>query len=158
MKKSAAGVQQALERHGLDCRVVELPASTRTARDAAAAIGCSIAQIAKTIVFRKTGQDHAVLAIVGGISRVDENKIAALAGSPVEQANPGFVRKATGFAIGGVPPVGHTTPIRTFIDGKLFEHAEIWAAAGTPNAVFQLTPAELQLISGGTVGAIATKR
>jgi prolyl-tRNA editing enzyme YbaK/EbsC (Cys-tRNA(Pro) deacylase) len=154
MKRSAAAVQEALDQHGVECHVVELPASTRSASDAAAAIGCTVAEIAKSIVFRKAGTEEAVLVIVSGADRVDEEKLATLIGCPIEKADADFVRRATGFAIGGVPPFAHRHRIHTWIDAGLFQFSEIWAAAGTPNAVFRLTPGELERISGGSPAMI----
>jgi prolyl-tRNA editing enzyme YbaK/EbsC (Cys-tRNA(Pro) deacylase) len=136
--------------------VLEFDESTRTAEDAAAAIGCTVAQIAKSLVFR-TGSGRAVLVVASGANRVDEKKVAALIGEPIGRADADFVREATGFAIGGVPPVGHRTAPVALIDEKLMAFGEIWAAAGTPNAVFRLTPADLVALTGGTVGAIARR-
>ncbi len=131
--------------------VVELSQSTRTAADAAAAIGCTVAQIAKSLVFRGTQTDQPVLVITSGTNRVDEAKVAALVNEPIAKANAALVREHTGFAIGGVAPVGHPQPLRTFVDQDLLQYDEIWAAAGTPHAVFRLTPGELIQITGGNV-------
>ncbi len=150
---SALKVQVAL---GDRFAVLEFDASTRTAEDAAAAIGCTVAQIAKSLVFR-TGSGRAVLVVASGVNRVDEKKVAALIGEPIGRADADFVREATGFAIGGVPPVGHRTAPVALIDEALMAFGEIWAAAGTPNAVFRLTPADLVALTGGTVGAIARR-
>ena len=134
--------------------VLEFDASTRTAEEAAAAIGCETAQIAKSLVFR-ADSGLPVLVIASGAHRVDENRIAANVGQRVERANADFVHEKTGFAIGGVPPVGHqTTPI-VLIDDALMGFGEIWAAAGTPNSVFRLTPADLVDLTGGRIAAIA---
>ncbi len=150
---SALKVQAAL---GERFAVLEFDASTRTAEDAAAAIGCTVAQIAKSLVFR-SGSGRAVLVVASGVNRVDEKKVAALIGEPIGRADADFVREATGFAIGGVPPVGHRTAPVALIDEALMAFGEIWAAAGTPNAVFRLTPADLVALTGGTVGAIARR-
>jgi prolyl-tRNA editing enzyme YbaK/EbsC (Cys-tRNA(Pro) deacylase) len=149
---SALRVQAALgDRH----RVMEFEATTRTAADAAAAIGCTVAQIGKSLVFRGAGSNRPVLVVASGVKRVDEAKVAAAVGEPIARADADFVREATGFAIGGVPPVGHKeTPI-VLIDESLMSFGEIWAAAGTPNAVFRLTPADLVALTGGRVAAIA---
>ncbi len=137
---------------GLESRVVELPQSTRTAADAAKAIGCQVGQIAKSLVFRASESGNAVLVIASGTNRVNETTIAAAIGEPIGKADADFVRARSGYAIGGVPPVGHATPMRTFIDEDLLRFDRVWAAAGTPNAVFELSPAdELQRITGGTV-------
>jgi prolyl-tRNA editing enzyme YbaK/EbsC (Cys-tRNA(Pro) deacylase) len=149
---SALRVQAALgDRH----LVMEFEATTRTAADAAAAIGCTVAQIGKSLVFRGAGSNRPVLVVASGVNRVDEAKVAAAVGEPIARADADFVREATGFAIGGVPPVGHKeTPI-VLIDESLMSFGEIWAAAGTPNAVFRLTPADLVALTGGRVAAIA---
>ena len=135
--------------------VIEFDASTRTSADAAAAIGCEVAEIAKSLVFKGARTGRPVLVVASGTNRVDEKKVAALIGEKIGRADAEFVREATGFAIGGVPPVGHATPPLTLIDEGLFRFEAIWAAAGTPNAVFKLTPAELQELTGGEVAAVA---
>jgi prolyl-tRNA editing enzyme YbaK/EbsC (Cys-tRNA(Pro) deacylase) len=148
LSDSARKVQDALEHFGLTLRVIEMPQSTRTAKDAAQAIGCTVAQIGKSIIFKGAQSGKAIL-VVSGVNRVDEKIIAAHTGEPIEKASAEFVREATGFAIGGVPPMGFTAPIETWIDEDLFQFAEIWAAAGTPSAVFALTPGELLRITAG---------
>ena len=135
--------------------VLEFDASTRTSAGAAAAIGCEVAEIAKSLVFKGARTGRPVLVVASGTNRVDEKKVAALIGKKIGRADAEFVREATGFAIGGVPPVGHATPPLTLIDEDLFRFEAIWAAAGTPNAVFKLTPAELQELTGGEVAAVA---
>ncbi len=148
---SARAVQQALAAKGVECTVVELPQSTRTAAEAAAAIGCTVAQITKSLVFRGANSGEPVLVIASGTNRVNERKIAEAVGEPIGKADAAFVREHTGFVIGGVPPVGHTKPLRTFIDRDLLQYETIWAAAGTPNAVFRLTPADLLALADGEV-------
>jgi prolyl-tRNA editing enzyme YbaK/EbsC (Cys-tRNA(Pro) deacylase) len=128
-----------------------MPATTRTAEDAARAIGCTVAQIAKSLVFKSALSARPILVIASGINRVNEKTIAALVGEPIEKADADFVRAKTGYAIGGVPPVGHVEQPVTFLDQDLLQHGEIWAAAGTPRAVFRLTPVDLQRITGGQV-------
>jgi prolyl-tRNA editing enzyme YbaK/EbsC (Cys-tRNA(Pro) deacylase) len=147
---SALKVQAVL---GARFDVLEFDAGTRTAEDAAAAIGCEVAQIAKSLVFR-AASGRPVLVVASGAHRVDEKTVAALVGEPITRANADFVRDATGFAIGGVPPVGHRTAPVALIDESLLAFEEIWAAAGTPNAVFRLTPADLMALTGGTVAAV----
>ncbi len=154
LPKSALAVQAALDAAGLELEVVELPASTRTAKEAAAAVGCSVAQIAKSIVFRTKRSDRPVLVIASGANRIDEAAVAGLIGEEIAQARPDFVRQATGFAIGGVPPCGHARPMATVVDRDLLALGEIWAAAGTPHAVFRLTPEQLVTLTGGTVAAV----
>ena len=137
--------------------VLEFDLSTRTAADAAAAIGCEVAQIAKSLIFRGGNSGRAVLIIASGVDRVDEKKAAAAVGEPIARADADFVREATGFAIGGVPPVGHKTKPIVLIEESLLQFAEIWAAAGTPNAVFRLTPSDLVELTGGRTVAVARK-
>lgn len=154
LKDSARRVQEALAARGFDLQVREFPATTRTAAEAAAAIGCRTAQIAKSLVFRAETADSPVLVVASGTNRVDTAAVAAFIGEPVGRADAAFVRARTGFAIGGVPPVGHREPVTTLIDRDLIEFDEIWAAAGTPNAVFRLTPSDLIALTGGTVADI----
>jgi prolyl-tRNA editing enzyme YbaK/EbsC (Cys-tRNA(Pro) deacylase) len=149
---SALKVQAAL---GDKFEVLEFEATTRTAADAAAAIGCTVAEIAKSLIFRMLGSNRPVLVVASGVNRVDEIKVAEAVGEKIARADADFVREATGFAIGGVPPVGHATPPTVLIDQSLMALAEIWAAAGTPNAVFRLTPSELVALTGGRVAAVA---
>lgn len=148
---SALRVQEAL---GAGFRVLEFPASTRTAAEAAEAIGCTVAQIAKSILFRAES-GRPVLVVACGTNRVDEKKVGALLGERIGRADAEFVREATGYAIGGVPPVAHATPPAVLLDRDLEQFAEIWAAAGTPNAVFRLTPAELARLTGARFAHIA---
>ena len=146
--KSATRVQAALDAAGVTARVVELPQSTRTAAEAAQAVGCEVGQIAKSLVFTGTDGD-AVLVITSGTNRVDEKRLG------LQRANADFVREKTGYSIGGIPPVGLATPVRTFIDEDLLRFERIWAAAGTPNAVFELSPADLPRMTGGTVTRVS---
>jgi prolyl-tRNA editing enzyme YbaK/EbsC (Cys-tRNA(Pro) deacylase) len=155
MNESAQRVQEYLRSVGVDAQVVEMPGTTRTAKEAADAIGCSVAQIAKSIVFRAAQSAQPVLVIASGVNRVNERRIAELLGEPIEKASADFVREATGFAIGGVPPAGHRNPIKTWIDRDLLQFETIWAAAGTPFSVFSITPDRLQALSGGTVESIS---
>jgi prolyl-tRNA editing enzyme YbaK/EbsC (Cys-tRNA(Pro) deacylase) len=148
---SAAKVQHALRERGLETVVREMPASTRTAKEAAAAIGCTVGQIAKSLVFRGAATGKAVLVMASGTNRVNEAALAAVVGEPVERATPEFVRDATGYAIGGVPPVGHDQALPVWMDRDLFLHERIWAAAGTPFAVFEITPLELQRVTGAAM-------
>lgn len=154
LKAAARRVQEALEAKGLGLKVREFPASTRTAAEAAEAIGCTVAQIAKSIVFKGKESAGPVLVIASGVNRIDEKKVAALIGQPIGRADAAFVRETTGYAIGGVPPVGHATPPVVAIDEDLLALPEIWAAAGTPNAVFALTPEELVALTEGAVGDV----
>jgi prolyl-tRNA editing enzyme YbaK/EbsC (Cys-tRNA(Pro) deacylase) len=128
-----------------------MPATTRTAKEAAQAIGCSVAQIAKSLVFRGVTSGKPLLAIVSGVNKVNEAVLAGLVGEPIERATPDFVRDTTGYAIGGIPPVGHDQAMAIWIDRDLLQYERIWAAAGTPFAVFEITPGELQRVTGAAV-------
>lgn len=148
---SALKVQAAL---GERFHVLEFDASTRTAQDAAAAVGCTVAQIAKSLIFR-SASGRSVLVIASGVNRVDEDKVAIEIGERIARADADFVRQTTGFAIGGVPPVAHRSPPLTLIDEALLDFDHIWAAAGAPNAVFRLTPGDLLALTGGRVAPVA---
>lgn len=148
---SALRVQSAL---GQRFKVVEFDESTRTAADAAAAIGCTVPQIAKSIVFRAANSGRAVLVIASGGNRVDDKKVAALLGESLMRADADFVRSQTGFAIGGVPPAGHASPPVVFIDRDLKPLGTLWAAGGTPNAVFSLSWDDLVSLTAGKVADI----
>jgi prolyl-tRNA editing enzyme YbaK/EbsC (Cys-tRNA(Pro) deacylase) len=151
LSDSAKKVQIALDGLGISLDVIELPMSTRTAKDAAAAVGCDVGQIAKSLIFQGEDSGHAYLVIASGKNQVDEHLVAANVGEMIRIAPASFVRAETGYAIGGVPPVGHDVSIRTVIDQDLLAYDEIWAAAGTPRAVFRLTPQELVALTEGTV-------
>lgn len=155
LSPSARKVQQALQAMGFELQVVELPDSTRTAAEAAQAVGCQVGQIVKSLVFKAKRSQRPVLVVASGANRVNEKAIEALIGEPLGRADADFVRQRTGFAIGGVPPVGHSERLETFIDEDLLQHAEIWAAAGTPNAVFRLAPGDLARMTGGRVVKIS---
>lgn len=157
LSRAAARVQSALSAGGVAAAVRELPASTRTAREAAAALGCAEAQIAKSLVFRAVESARPLLVIASGANQVDVAKLAALCGETVARADAAFVREATGYAIGGIPPLGHVQPIATWIDRDLLALPLVWAAAGTPNAVFALTPAVLVDVTAGTVADVAVR-
>lgn len=149
LPESARRVQAALARLGTPFRVVAMPATTRTAVDAAAAIGCAVGQIAKSVMFRGAVTGKPILVIASGANRINETSLSALTGEPVAKAPADFVRESTGFAIGGVPPLGFPQPIETWIDQSLLQYSEVWAAAGTPNAVFSLDPQALPAMTGG---------
>jgi prolyl-tRNA editing enzyme YbaK/EbsC (Cys-tRNA(Pro) deacylase) len=144
-------VRAALAAAGLAVDIVALPDAARTARAAADAIGCAVAQIANSLVFRGGTSGAALLVMTSGANRVDTARVAALVGEPIGKADAAFVRATTGFAIGGVAPVGHAALVRTLVDRDLFRHAEIWAAAGHPRTVFRLTPDALLRLTGGAV-------
>ncbi len=145
-------MQEALAARGFAFEVREFPDSTRTSAEAAAAVGCAVEQIAKSLVFRAAESGDAVLIIASGANRVDPVKAEALLGEAIGRADADFVREATGFAIGGVPPLGHDRPLVTLIDEDLLAFEEVWAAAGTPNAVFRLSPKDLGDLTGGRIG------
>lgn len=149
LSPSAQRVQAALQALGLELQVLEMPASTRTAAEAAQAVGCELGQIVKSLVFRRQHSGLPLLIAASGANRVDERKIAAVLGEPIGRADPEFVRLHTGFAIGGVAPVGHPQPLHTLVDEDLLAYTEIWAAAGTPNALFRLKPADLLKMTAG---------
>ena len=154
LSPSAQRVQDVLAKLGFTLAVVELPQSTRTSAEAAAAVGCSVGQIVKSLIFRGAQSGRPVLVLASGPNRVDEAKVAALLGEPLAKADADFVRAHTGFVIGGVAPVGHLEPMPTFIDEDLLDYDNLWAAAGTPNAVFKLKPAELVSMSQGKVAPV----
>jgi len=155
LKPSAQKVQDALAERGFENQVRELPDSTRTAAEAAAAVGCRVEQIAKSLVFVARPSGRAVLVIASGSHRVEVGRLAAVVGEQVEKPDADFVRERTGFAIGGVPPIGHAEELLTVVDEDLLRLDAIWAAAGHANAVFPLTPAELVAMTRGTVAKIA---
>lgn len=155
---SANKVQLVLDRFGLKFQVIELLKSTRTAKEAANAIGCELGQIAKSLIFQSCNTQTPICFIASGANNIDEKKFNDLLGEGIEKANAVFVAKHTGYAIGGIPPVGHSTPMKTFIDEDLFKYGEIWAAAGTPHAVFKLTPDDLLKITQGAVVSIKTNK
>jgi prolyl-tRNA editing enzyme YbaK/EbsC (Cys-tRNA(Pro) deacylase) len=148
---NVARVRAAAEALGLDIEVRRFPEGTRTAQDAAAAIGCPVGAIVKSLIFTVDGE--VVLALVSGANQLDETKLAAAAGgSACGRANADQVRAATGFPIGGVPPIGLATRVREFLDEDLLAHEVVWAAAGTWHDVFRIAPADLAAASGGWVG------
>jgi prolyl-tRNA editing enzyme YbaK/EbsC (Cys-tRNA(Pro) deacylase) len=146
-------VQAALSAAGIAGRIEEFPSSTRTAQEAADAVGTSVGQIVKSLIF--LAGDSPVLALVSGANRLDSDRLAALTGLPIGKADADAVRQATGYSIGGVPPIGFPATIPTFIDRDLLQYAIVWAAAGTPRHVFPIAPQELVRITGGRVAALA---
>ena len=151
---STGRVRAALREHGIDREIVTFDASTRTAADAATALGCEIAQIVKSLVFRGEMSDRPVLVVASGAGRVDEELVTAVVGEPIGKADAAYVRDRTGFAIGGVAPLGHLEPPIVVVDEDLLRLDVLWAAAGAPNAVFTLDPDELVRISGGQVARV----
>lgn len=144
-------VQEVLAEQGLTLDVTRFPSSTRTAGDAARTVGCEVAQIAKSLLFRARNSAKPVLVVASGANRVDLAKASTAAGEPLKLADPDFVRERTGFEIGGVPPMGHREAIETYLDRDLFAFSEVWAAAGAPDAVFPLAPEQLQQLTSGVV-------
>jgi prolyl-tRNA editing enzyme YbaK/EbsC (Cys-tRNA(Pro) deacylase) len=149
--RSVDRVAAALDDLGLGGRARELPESTRTAAEAGAAVGCEVGQIVKSLVFRVPATDEAVLVLASGSTRVDVGRLTAVVGSPVEQGSGAFVRERTGFAIGGVAPVGLTAPVRTYVERSVLGWPRVWAAAGSPRTVFDATPDELLAATGASV-------
>lgn len=146
--------REELESRGLGHEVVVLGSSARTAAEAADALGCGVGQIAKSLVFRSGETGRSVLVVAEGTNRVDEKKVSALIGEPIEKADAAFVREKTGYAIGGVPPLGHAESPVALVDRDLLRHGEVWAAAGHPNAVFRLDPKDLPELTGGRVADV----
>ncbi|GFE66831.1 YbaK/EbsC family protein [Litoreibacter roseus] len=151
MSKSLKRVKAALADAGIDANVVETDASTRTAQQAADFAGCTVDQIAKSIIFRGETSEQAILFVTAGGNKVDAGKASSLAGEALGKADAALIRAQTGFAIGGVSPVGHLSPIRAFIDPRLLEFETVWAAAGTPNHIVELTPDQLVQMTDGVV-------
>jgi len=151
LRNSAQRVQDFLHQFKLDVKVVEFAQTTRTAQEAALAIGCEVGQIAKTLIFKTKTTGQPVCVIASGTNRVDEKKVEALVGESIEKPDADFVLRHTSFVIGGVPPVGYSLSLKPLIDEDLVTFQEIWAAAGTPFAVFNITPINLIEITGGRV-------
>ena len=154
LKPAARRVQAAADALGLEIEVLEMTRSTRTAEEAAAACGCDVAQIVKSLVFKGSDTDTPYLLLVSGANRVDEKAIAADIGEKLDRPDAQFVRDVTGFAIGGIPPLGHAERLETYIDEALLAHTKVWAAAGTPNALFSVSPEALADTTGAEVIAV----
>ncbi len=151
LSSSAQKVQDVLTSMGFDCKVIEFTESTRTAQEAAERAGCALGQITKSLIFKWKNSNKPILVLTSGANRVDEKRISEYAGEPIVRADADFVRAVTGFAIGGVPPLGHAQKMETYLDEDLLQYKTIWAAAGTPNAIFELTPDDLQKMTDGKV-------
>ena len=151
MSKSLARVRAALDAAGVAAEILEMADSTRTAEDAARAAGCAVDQIAKSIIFRGEDTGHVVLFLTAGGNRVDPAKATAVAGQPLGKADAALIRAETGFAIGGVSPVGHLKPVTGFFDPRLLDFDRVWAAAGTPRHVFAIAPGVLLEMTGAAV-------
>jgi prolyl-tRNA editing enzyme YbaK/EbsC (Cys-tRNA(Pro) deacylase) len=151
LSPTALKIQSALQEAGFACKVIEFTESTRTAQEAADRVGCGLGQIVKSLIFRGQTSGKPILVLTSGANRVDEKRISLYAGEPIGRADADFVRAVTGYAIGGVPPLAHASPMETYLDEDFLQYATLWAAAGTPNAVFELTPADLQKVTGGKI-------
>lgn len=154
LNPTTAKIQSYLREQGLDINVVEFEESTKTAQDAAEVMGCRVGQIVKSIIFRGEKSGRGILVITSGKNRVCEKKVAALAGEAPGKANAAFVREVTGYAIGGVPPMAHAQELTVLIDEDLMAEETIWAAAGTPNSMFPMTPAILLRLTKGRVADV----
>jgi Cys-tRNA(Pro) deacylase len=153
LSASAQRVQDALAAAGVETTIVEYDVAARTSAEAAAVLGCTVAQIAKSLVFR-AASGAPVLVIASGANRVDERKVATQVGEAIGKADPAFVRECTGYAIGGIPPLGHASAMTTFVDRDLLQYDVVYAAGGTPHAMFPLRPAELVRVAGGNVADV----
>jgi len=151
LSPSAQKVQDALHTLGFDLTVIEHAESTRTAQEAADRVGVMLGQIVKSLIFKGKASGKPILVLTSGSNRVDEKRIKAYAGEKIRRADADFVRAVTGYAIGGVPPIAHAQQMETYLDEDLLQYNLIWAAAGTPNAVFELTPDDLQKMTQGKV-------
>lgn len=154
LSPTAQRAQAALQAAGLAVTVVEHPTTARTSAQAAETLGCSVAEIAKSLVFRGEVSGKPVLVVASGENRIDLAKIARLLGEPVGKPDAAFVREVTGFAIGGIPPLGHAQALRTLIDQNLLRYTTVYAAGGTPNAMFPVAPADLVRATGGEVADV----
>jgi len=155
MSKSLTRVRRTLEEAGLNTEILEMPGGTRTAEEAATAADCDLDQIAKSIIFRGAADGHVVLFLTAGGNRVDPAKASALAGEPLGKADAALIRAETGFAIGGVAPIGHLAPIRAWFDPRLLDFEAVWAAAGTPRHIFAASPRDILRLSGAEVADFA---
>ena len=155
LKPAAQRVQDALHDKGLAVQVRHMPQATRSAEEAAGACGCDVGQIVKSLVFRGRVSGKPYLLLVSGANRVNEQGIAAAIGEALRRPDADDVRAITGFAIGGIPPLGHTVPLTTFMDAALLDYAVVWAAAGTPDAVFAVAPDRLATAAAATVIAVS---
>ena len=151
LSPSAQKIQDQLKSLGYDYTVIEHAESTRTAQEAADRAGCELGQIVKSLIFKGNESGKPILVLTSGANRVDEKRISEYAGEPIVRADADFVRAAAGFAIGGVPPVGHLQKMKTYIDEDFLPYPTIWAAAGTPNAIFELKTEDLQKMTDGRV-------
>ena len=154
LSSSAQKIQDLLIELGYEYTVIEHVESTRTAQEAADRAGCLLGQIVKSPIFKGKDSHKPILVLTSGVNRVDEKRITEYAGEHIVRADADFVRAVTGFAIGGVPPIGHTQTMETYLDEDFLQYATIWAAAGTPNAIFELKTEDLQKMTGGKVARV----
>ncbi len=154
LSSSAQKIQDLLLSLGYPYTVVEHAESTRTAQEAADRAGCELGQIVKSLIFRGKTSGKPILVLTSGANRVDEKLISGYAGETISRADADFVRAVTGYAIGGVPPIGHTEKMETYLDADFLSHQTIWAAAGTPNAIFELRTEDLQKMTGGKIAQV----
>lgn len=155
-KNSTERVREAAEALGLDIEILSMPASTRTAEEAAAACGCDVAQIVKSLIFERKDNQALVLLLIAGNNRADMKLVAKVIGTKLDRASPDKVRTETGFAIGGVAPIGHLCDLPVYIDPDLLTFETVWAAAGAPNAVFEVSPKALLSATGASLLAKPT--
>ena len=151
ISSTAQKVQDALTELGYDYKVIEHAESTRTAEEAADRAGCEVGQIVKSLIFQGKSSGKAILILTSGANRVDVKRIKTHAQEKIGRADPDFVRERTGYAIGGIPPLGHLNSIETYVDEDLLRFEEIWAAAGTPNAIFKMRSSDLEKMTGGVI-------
>jgi len=151
MSKSVRRVEQAAKQAGLGVQVMRMPDTTRTAEQAASACNCALGQIVKSMIFQEVESGELVLILLSGVHQLDMDRATLMIGEPLQRADAKRVRAETGFAIGGVAPIGHKAPIRAWMDAHLLKFARVWAAAGAPNAVFEVSPVQLQKAAEATV-------
>jgi Cys-tRNA(Pro) deacylase len=151
LSPSAQKIQDLLNSLGYDYTVIEHAESTRTAQEAAERAGCELGQIVKSLIFKGRETNKPILVLTSGANRVDEKRLSRYAGEAVSRADADFVRAVTGFAIGGVPPIGHAQKMETYLDEDFLQFQTVWAAAGTPNAIFELKTEDLQKMTGGRI-------
>jgi prolyl-tRNA editing enzyme YbaK/EbsC (Cys-tRNA(Pro) deacylase) len=151
LSPTAQKIQDQLTSLGYDYTVVEHAESTRTAQEAAERAGCELGQIVKSLIFKGKLTDKPILVLTSGANRVDEKRISQYAGEAIGRADANFVRLVTGFAIGGVPPLGHLHRMDTYLDEDFLQYATVWAAAGTPNAIFEVKISDLQKMTGAKI-------
>jgi prolyl-tRNA editing enzyme YbaK/EbsC (Cys-tRNA(Pro) deacylase) len=154
LSPSAQKIQNLLNSLGYDYTVIEHAESTRTAQEAADRAGCELGQIVKSLIFRGKTSGKPILVLTSGANRVDEKRISGYAGETISRADADFVRTVTGFAIGGVPPIGHAEKMETYLDEDFLSYQTIWAAAGTPNAIFELKTEDLQKMTNGKIAQV----